>query len=219
MIPSAAIHGHSPHEICETASAPDHTSILRQVRHAPWCVLICVLFAIPHPLLAASPVIEPGTPWKTLHVSPEQMSHAKRHVHALRTRSDITLLFETEKIIQLATLLEPALLIAHHESVIDFPEYHLPTKTVLMLKPQRAVELIFQPLREEICETHPELSRLASDEAITRWLPIAIATVPTAVTTSVSLRFAHDLALPVIALFLKAEDEGCHLTSLYDGVF
>ncbi len=183
-------------------------------------ILIAILLCTPHALFAETPaIIDTGVSWKTLHLSEDQIAHAQGYGQTLMTRSEMALLFEAEKMIQLGVLLEPALLIAHTEVATDFPKHHPPTKTMLRLNPQQAVDVVFRTLQEEVCEVHPEMLQLNQDDALAQWLPIGISAVPSAVTTSTSLRFANDLAIPVIALFYKAGPDACHLSSPYDGVF
>gem|GEM_PF-3845470 len=166
------------------------------------------------------PVIDEDVSWQSITFSPKQMAHAKTRGNALLTRSNLTLLFEAEKPIQLSTLLEPALLIAHNESAIDFPHHHPPTSTVLRLKPQKAVAQVFQALQEALCQHDPDTLSLLLDDAITTWLPIAVAAVPKAVTTSVSIQFAENVSIPVIVSFFKiGQRDACYVTSPYEEIF
>ena len=184
-------------------------------------VVFCLLWGAPAGAFATtSSVIDAGVSWQSITISPEQMVHAKTRGNALLARSDLTLLFEAEKTIHLATLLEPALLISHHESAVNFPHHHLPTSTVLRLKPQKAVDQIFQALQEELCQHDPTILDLSLDDTITSWLPVAIAAVPAAVTTSSSIQFAQDLAATIVVLFFKiGQPDACYVDSPYEGTF
>jgi len=165
-------------------------------------------------------VIEPGVSPQLIKLSQEEVEKSKVRLNTLLTQSNLTLLFEAEKIIQLATLLEPSLLIAHYELPIDFPNYSPPTKTIIRLKPHKAVEYVFQELQDVLCEQNHENPFTSSpNDVITNWIPIATTAVPSALTTASSIRLAKDISTIIVGLFLKADSEACQLDSPYDGVF
>ena len=191
---------------------PSHIIILN--------TLIAILLAAPTIGFAATvTLLDSGVSWQSITISPEELARAKKEGNTLLMRSDSALLFQAERTIQLGTLLEPALLISHEEFASDFSDHHPPNKTVLRLKPQHAVEHVFQSLQDVLCKRAPDALGLSLNAAVADWLPIAIAAVPTGVTTSASMRFAQDLAVVTVVLFFKAGPDACNLPSPYEGAF